>query len=48
MTPPDEEGIPMAHDPVVADTVRASDSREPRFVLPEQESRAAASLDAYR
>ncbi len=38
----------MAHDPVVADTVRASDSREPRFVLPDQESRAAAALDAYR
>ena len=38
----------MAHDPVVADTVRIRDSLEPRFVLPEQEARATAALDAYR
>ena len=35
----------MAHDPVVAETTRDRDSLEPRFVLPDQEARAAAVLD---
>jgi len=38
----------MAHDPVVAETVRDRDSLEPHFALPEQEARARARLDAYR
>jgi arylsulfatase len=38
----------MAHDPVVTDTVRVRDSLEPRFVLPAQEARATAALEAYR
>ncbi|WP_208026754.1 hypothetical protein [Rhabdothermincola sediminis] len=38
----------MAHDPVVAETVREADHLEPRFVLPDQEARVAARLDAYR
>ena len=38
----------MAHDPVVATTTRVRDSLEPRFVLPDQEARAAAALDGYR
>ncbi|WP_208027658.1 arylsulfatase [Rhabdothermincola sediminis] len=38
----------MAHDPVVAETVREADHLEPRFVLPDQEARVAAKLDAYR
>ena len=31
----------MAHDPVVTETARVRDSLEPRFVLEEQEQRAA-------
>jgi arylsulfatase A-like enzyme len=38
----------VAHDPVVAETVQERANQEPRFVLPEQEARAAARLDAYR
>ena len=38
----------MAHDPVVAETVRMADNLEPRFVLDGQEQRAQAALDAYR
>src|SRR5438128_2270651 len=37
----------MAHDPVVVDAPRTADHLEPRFVLPEQEERAAARLAAY-
>ncbi len=38
----------MAHDPVVASAVRSADHLEPRFVLDEQEARAASKLAAYR
>ncbi len=38
----------MAHDPVVAETVRAAEHLEPRFVLADQEQRAGACLNAYR
>ena len=38
----------MAHDPVVAETVRIADNLEPRFVLDGQEQRSRATLDAYR
>ena len=38
----------MTHDPVVAETTKERDSLEPRFVLPDQEERAAAALDRYR
>ena len=38
----------MAHDTVVTPAVRSADHLEPRFVLPEQEERAAAKLAAYR
>jgi arylsulfatase len=37
----------MAHDPVVADAVRIADHLEPRFVLSEQDARAAERLAAY-
>ena len=38
----------MAHDPVVADTVRERDSLEPHFVLADQDRRAAEALARYR
>ena len=38
----------MAHDPVVADTVRERDSLEPHFVLADQDRRAAEALAGYR
>ena len=38
----------MAHDPVVAEATKIRDSLEPRFVLPEQEARAAEALEGYR
>lgn len=38
----------MAHDPVVAETVREAEHLEPRFVIDEQEQRAAEKLAAYR
>ena len=40
--------IQMAHDPVVAETTRVRDSLEPRFVLADQEERAAAALARFR
>jgi arylsulfatase A-like enzyme len=38
----------MAHDPVAAQAVRERPSAEARFVLPDQEHRAAERLEAYR
>lgn len=38
----------MAHDPVVTEAVRAEEHLEPRFVLAEQEARAASKLAGYR
>jgi len=38
----------MAHDPVVAETVRTAENLEPRFMLDGQEQRAQAALEAYR
>src|SRR6186997_2875194 len=38
----------MAHDPVVAETVREAEHLEPRFVIESQEEKAAERLAAYR
>ncbi len=38
----------MGHDPIVAETTRERDSLEPRFVLEDQEQRAATALASYR
>jgi len=44
----DDQGDPMAHDPVVATASRVGENLEPRFVLPDQEARATEALEAYR
>ena len=38
----------MAHDPVVAETVRVRDSLEPRFVIEDQERQAELARQRFR